>query len=232
MRRGGAPAGNKSSSMWQLFAIFVRVRLDEDRYSPVNLYPVLAQRRNLPRVVRQKLDALQLQASKHVRGRPVVPLVVPEAKRHVRLDRVVAEILELVRLHLVQQADPAPFLSHVEQDAAAERGDELKRRRKLRPAVAAPRAERVPRQALGVHPDRNLGLAVRVALDERQMLLSVDGVVESDDLKVTEDRGQLRDGRDRYAELLASACELPVLREQLGDLGLFQGHRRVDAAIR
>ena len=82
----------------------------------------------------------------------VVALVGPEAELLVRLDRVVALLLELVGPQLVEQADAAPLLEQVEQHAPALLGDRLDRAVELVAAVAALGAEDVAGQALAVDP--------------------------------------------------------------------------------
>ena len=60
-----------------------------------------------------------------------------EAEREVRIDGVEAGLLELVRLQLVEQADAAALLRHVEEHAARLGADQLQRGVELVAAVAA-----------------------------------------------------------------------------------------------
>ena len=87
-----------------------------------------------------------------LRADPVLPQVGRKAQLDVGLDRVEALLLKLVGLELVDQADAAALLAHIEQYAAALLLDLLHCSGKLLAAVAAARAEHVAGQALGVHP--------------------------------------------------------------------------------
>ena len=82
---------------------------------------------------------------------PPLARIGREAELEVRLDRVEPLLLQLVRLQLVQQADAAALLRHVEEDAALLGGDPPQREVELLAAVAAQRVEDVARQTFGVH---------------------------------------------------------------------------------
>ena len=91
----------------------------------------------------------------------------------------------------MHQADAAALVAaHVEHDAAALAGHHRQRGVQLRAAVAAPGAEHVTGQALGVHPHQDVvPVAVRpgdVAADQRDVLdLVVDaGVADRPELAV------------------------------------------------
>ncbi len=86
---------------------------------------------------------------------PVLAQVHREAEGLVRLDGVHATVLQVVRLELVRQADPAALLAQVHQDAALLRGQHLHGLVELHPAVAPLGAEDVPGQALGMDPDED-----------------------------------------------------------------------------
>src|SRR3546814_17911266 len=59
------------------------------------------------------------------------------------VDRIEPLILKRIGTQLVQKPDPAPFLTEIEQDAAARCRNRLERCMKLRPATAFERAEDV-----------------------------------------------------------------------------------------
>ena len=61
---------------------------------------------------------------------------------------------------------PAALLRHVEEHAALLGGDALERELELLAAVAAERVEDVAGQALRVHADEDVLLAVHIALHE------------------------------------------------------------------
>ena len=73
----------------------------------------------------------------------------------VRVDRVVALVLQAVGADLVADADAAALVAaQVDDHAEALLGDPLHRRVELHAAVAAQRPEHVTGQALAVHPRR------------------------------------------------------------------------------
>ena len=101
----------------------------------------------------------------------VVARVGRQTEVEVGVDRVATLVLQLVRLQLVQQADPPTLVpAQVEHHAAALLGDPAQRGLQLGAAVAAQRAEHVAGQALGVHPDQHVLAVAEVAVDERDVL--------------------------------------------------------------
>ncbi len=94
---------------------------------PSHLHAELLQAADLLRVVRQQADRLHLQRVQHVRRDAVVALVVAEAEGEVGLHGVEAVVLQAVGADLVQEADAAPFLPQVEQDAVLHLPDRLER---------------------------------------------------------------------------------------------------------
>src|SRR6202022_4665837 len=69
---------------------------------------------DLARVVREEANRREPEVGEDLRADPVVPGVGREAELGVRLDRVTALLLQLVGLELVEQADAATLLRHVE----------------------------------------------------------------------------------------------------------------------
>src|SRR5919204_1037815 len=78
---------------------------------------------DLLRVVRENSDRRQAEVGEDLVTDPVVAHVGLEAELEVRLDGVEAVLLQLVCAQLVEEADAAPLLRHVEQDAALLSGD-------------------------------------------------------------------------------------------------------------
>src|SRR3989441_13229319 len=99
----------------------------------------------------------------------------------VRLDGVMAGILELVGLELVEEPDAAPLLVEVDHDAAALGGDHAHRRVQLPAADAPPRAEHVAGEALGVHAHEDARLVTHRAVHERHVLRRIHVVAVADD---------------------------------------------------
>ena len=113
------------------------VRRDHVRDAAAHLGAQLLQLLDLPRVVGHEANRAHVEARQHVRGDRVVALVVAEAQRQVGVHRVEAPVLKGVGLHLVEQADPAPFLTHVEDQAALHRAQGVECHRQLIATVAA-----------------------------------------------------------------------------------------------
>src|SRR6266849_1783131 len=85
-----------------------------------------------------------------------------------------------VRAQLVDQADAAPLLVEVHQDALPRLVDHLQRPVELWPAVAAAGPEHVPRQALGVDAHQHRLVGLPGPLHERDVVQVVDVVLVGD----------------------------------------------------
>ena len=144
----------------EVVAVLV-VRLDLDRLLRDDRQPEAADPGDLPRVVREHADRRQPEVGEDLGADPVLARVGLEAELEVRLDRVAALLLQLVRAQLVEQADPAALLREVEQDAAPLLLDPRERALELLAAVAAPRVEDVAGEALGVDADEDVLLRRR-----------------------------------------------------------------------
>ena len=142
--------------------------------------------------------------------------VGPEAQGVVGLDGILALVLELVGLELVQQADAAPLLTHVDQDAAPLVLDDRERLVQLGPAVAPVGAEDVSGQALGVHADQHRVVGLDVAQHQGQRLPLVHRGLVGDDLEFPVLGGHARGGGAADQLLLVD----PVLDEGLDRDGL------------
>ncbi len=101
----------------------------------------------------------------------------------VSLDGVVTPFLEGVGPELVCEADPPPLLAHVEEDAVPVLPDQPHGEVELVAAVAPPRPEDVPGEALGVDPDEGV-VGGGVSGDEGEVALAVDEALVSDGDKV------------------------------------------------
>src|SRR5207249_2560341 len=87
-------------------------------------------------------------------------------------------LLELVCPELVQQADAAPLLRHVQEDAASFGGYRGKRRLELLAAVAAQRMKDVAGEAFGV--DAHEHVLADLAHDEREVVATGERLAERD----------------------------------------------------
>ena len=167
---------------------------------------------DLFRVVGEDADAGQAEVAEDLGADPVVAQVGGQAELEVGLDRVGAFLLQLVGAQLVQQADPAPLLGEVEEDAAALALDHRERRFQLFAAVAAHAVEDVAGEALAVDADQHVLGAVDLALDHRHVVFVVNQRAVADRLEVAEG-GRQRGGDDALDQLLGP----PPVGDQVGD---------------
>jgi hypothetical protein len=145
---------------------------------------------DLSGVVGDQLHSLDAEVGQYLRADAVVAQVVRESELPVRLDRVVACVLERVGLELVQKPNPAALLAHVEEDPRPAGLDCRQRPLHLFPAVAAERVEEVARHALGVDPDQRRRVARDGALHQRQVQRSVNAGAVGDEPEGTVVGGQ------------------------------------------
>ena len=97
----------------------------------------------------------------------VVAHVGGKTQRVVGLDRVVALVLQRVGADLVEQADAAALVEHVDQHAAPGLLDLVHRRFELFAAVAALGAEHVAGQALRMQAHQHRLVRLDLAFDQR-----------------------------------------------------------------
>ena len=209
------------------------VRLHLDRHLLDDLEAEALDPGRLLRVVRQDANRRQAEIGEDLVADPPVARIGGEAEGEVRLDGVEALLLELVGLQLVQQADPAPFLRHVEEHSSFLRSDSLQRELELLAAVAFERVEDVAGQALRMDADEHVLLAVDLAFDECDVVLAGQRLAEGHGRELAVD-GRQPHGGDALDELLVTA---PVL-DQVGDrdhlelVGLAIRHEVRDAGHR
>src|SRR5258705_3174816 len=173
---------------------------------------VALQADELPRVVRQQPHRPDAEVAENLRADAVIALVRLEAEAFVGAHGFEPLVPRLVRADLVGEADAAPFLVQVQQDAAPFRGDTRHRRLELRAAVAARGVKDVAGQALRMHPDEHVLALADVAAHQRDVGHVVDGVLVGEDLEVAVLGWQLR-VRGTLDETLGPH---PVL-DQIGD---------------
>src|SRR5690242_7001115 len=94
-----------------------------DRNAVVDAQPIALQANQLARIVRDRSDRANPEIEEDLRPDAIVAKIGLEAELLVRLDRIGAAILQLVRLELVEQAYTPPFLIQVHDDAASLGGD-------------------------------------------------------------------------------------------------------------
>ena len=152
------------------------------RHAPADLDAGAGKAVQLGRIVGQQHDAAAAEQLQHARRDPIVALIVLETERHIGIDRVEAGILQPIRLHLVGEAEPAPLLVEVEDDAARVL-DAGNRKLELIAAIAAPRPEHVPGQAGRVQPDEHRLGEIGLPDDDRGRA-AADAVPEHDELRL------------------------------------------------
>src|SRR5207247_9296300 len=113
-----------------------RGRGTRERYTLDDLEAVQPDARLL-RVVRHDARAAHAKVHEDLHADPVFAVIRLESQALVRLDRVEALVLELVRAQVVHQSDAAAFLAQVHEHAAALVGYPLDYRVELVAAVAA-----------------------------------------------------------------------------------------------
>ena len=131
--------------------------------------PSRGQRGHLVRVGRQQPDPSDTQLGQDVRGGLVVACIGRDSRAPDWRRRCPAPVLEGVRTQLGQQPDSAALVAaQIDHDPAAGVADLAERGLQLLAAVAAPRAERVPGQALRVNPHQRWRTAARADVAEHQ----------------------------------------------------------------
>src|SRR6185437_13958662 len=151
------------------------------RHPVIDREPVSLQPDELARIVGHHAHRAQAEIEQYLRADSVVAQIWTEAERLVRLDGVLALVLQLVGLELVQQTDAAPFLIEIYDDTAPFRLDHRHRSVQLPAAIAAQRVEHVPGEALGVHSDEHARLAQYVSMYECDVLVLIDVIAIADD---------------------------------------------------
>src|SRR4051812_7953459 len=91
-------------------------RRDDERNALGHIDSMRCESGDLLGVIAQQTDTRYTSVAEHVGANAVVTSVRREAKREVRLDRVEPPLLERIGFDLVEEADPAPFLTEVHYD--------------------------------------------------------------------------------------------------------------------
>src|SRR5439155_3679942 len=92
---------------------------DLDRYTLLDAESVAVKADDLLGIVGQQANVADAQVNEDLRADAVVTKVWREAELLIGFDRVQPLFLKLIGLQLGEQADAAPFLPHVEDDALA-----------------------------------------------------------------------------------------------------------------
>src|SRR5829696_2274130 len=124
---------------------------------------------DLLRVVREDADRREAEVGEDLVPDTPVARVGGEAELEVRLDRVEAVFLQLVCAQLVEEADPAPLLGHVQEYAALLGADAAKREVELLAAVTTHGVEDVAGQTLGMDADEHVFCPLHLPLDQSKV---------------------------------------------------------------
>ena len=134
---------------------------------PLHPYPERLQRRHLLRVIRHQPNRRNIQHPQHLRRQLKVPAVSGVSQFQVGLDRIPPMVLQLIRLQLRHQANPAAFLVLVEQDPTPFLGNRRQRKLELLSAIAPQRMKHIARQALRMNPYQRSLARIKIAHHQR-----------------------------------------------------------------
>jgi len=151
----------------------VLVFLHLQRNALHHLEPVSFQSFDLAGIVGQQPHAPHAEIFQNLRANAVIPQIRRKTETQIGVHRVQSLFLQLVGLQLVNEADAAAFLPHVQQHAGAFRADLAQRRRQLRSAIAAVRMKHIAGQALGMDAHEHGLAAVDLAFHQRDMFFPV-----------------------------------------------------------
>src|SRR5258708_2536685 len=124
------------------------------------------QRRYLRGIVGEQAYLAHTKLMQDLARELVLTLIGGKAELDIGLHRVEAAVLQFVSLQLRHQADAAPFLLLVDQDAGPGRGNLFERHLELLTAIAAQRTKHVSGEALRVDTNQRR-LAVDIAHTQR-----------------------------------------------------------------
>jgi len=142
-------------------------------------------------VVRHEPDRVDADAVQHLGGDAVGPGVCWEPKRKVGVKRVVALVLQVVGLHLGEQADASSFLPKVDDRSNARLLDGLHREAQLRATIALQASKGIAGEAFGVNPNKRCVRSRQVAHSEEGMFCSVLRVNKGPDREGPKLRGEV-----------------------------------------
>jgi len=107
------------------FQVLLGVRAGGDfaRYTFDNTYARFLQGVHLVGVVREQTHTEDAEGFQNFRGKGEIPVVRFEAQAFIRLNRVETRVLQFIRLQFGHQADTAPLLLFVNENARPSLGD-------------------------------------------------------------------------------------------------------------
>src|SRR5262249_2873373 len=153
-----------------------------------------------------------------LRADSVVAQILLEAELQIRLDRVEPLVLQGVRLDFIGQPDPAAFLVEINYHAGIGAKNPLDRFSQLLAAIASIGPENVAGQALRVQPHQRRFAAADIALDQRQMLTTIDRAAKDDRLQLARTNRKIDVGNALDQQLVGQAVRHQILDEQHRDV--------------
>src|SRR5919106_1741768 len=145
-----------------------------NRHLFYHLQAVTLESDNFLRIVGQKTEPADSQIEQDLRAEAVIAQITRIPKPGVCLHRVEAFLLQFIGVNFCREPDAAPFLPHVNQNAAAFLLDLLKRRMQLISTVASARSENVSGKTLAVDAHQGWFAFVDAAFHQREMMLAVE----------------------------------------------------------
>src|SRR5580658_6078536 len=94
----------------------------------------------------------------------VIARIVREPELAIRFDRVEPLVLQLVRLHFIDEADAAALLRQIQDNSAGSLGNGAQRKFELSAAIASLGGEHVAGQALRVNAHHGRGVVLHFAV--------------------------------------------------------------------
>src|SRR5438309_9588028 len=153
-------------------------RRDLERNAVDHPDPIRFELLDLRGVVRHEPDRLHPEDPQDAGRALVRPEVGGETQDPVRVHRVEAVVLKMVRRDLVRDADPPAFLGQVEEGATRRLAELRQRGIELGTAVAAFGAEHVPRDAFRMEAHEDVLPSGDLSLDEGHVVLAGEGALE------------------------------------------------------
>eukprot|EP00601_Ochromonadales_sp_CCMP2298_P003367 CAMPEP_0173191178 /NCGR_PEP_ID=MMETSP1141-20130122/12746_1 /TAXON_ID=483371 /ORGANISM="non described non described, Strain CCMP2298" /LENGTH=259 /DNA_ID=CAMNT_0014115349 /DNA_START=380 /DNA_END=1159 /DNA_ORIENTATION=+ len=135
---------------------------DLDRHALGDRDTLFAQLLDFVGVVGQQPDGADVKIEQDVRNCVVLAQLLQEAQVRVGVHSVHAPVLQPVRSHLVDDADAAPLLLQVYDDASLLL-DEVQAKIQLLPTVAPPAAKHLASEALVVHTHQHVLLSANIS---------------------------------------------------------------------
>jgi hypothetical protein len=129
------------------------IRRDSQCNTFDDLYAVSLEGTALFRIIGEKPHLRDSEVPQN-RGRGgILPAIDWQAKRNIGVNSIHPSILQSVSFNLVRQPDSATFLTEIQHETPALRGNQFQGSRQLLPTIAPKRSQSIACQALGMKAD-------------------------------------------------------------------------------